>query len=87
MANNFKVHGLDNLNAYYDPKLKAQRLSILKEYDSFRFTKADLSDQKALDDLFESEGFDYVINLAAQAGVRYSLEHPSAIYKQQYSRL
>ena len=81
LDDNFTVHGLDNLNAYYDPKLKDERLKILQKSENFKFTKADLSDEKAIDALFEQEGFDVVVNLAAQAGVRYSLEHPRQYIK------
>jgi UDP-glucuronate 4-epimerase len=72
------VVGLDNLNAYYDPTLKRARLNLLDRYDRFTFCKQDLSEGDALMALFERFGFTHVINLAAQAGVRYSLEAPQA---------
>jgi len=71
-----EVVGLDNLNSYYDPALKNYRLDILKEYDRFRFVKMDLADRDAIATLFKLEQFERVIHLAAQAGVRYSLESP-----------
>ena len=70
------VIGLDNLNPYYDVQLKIDRLKQLEGKPAFRFVKADLSDRKALADLFQGNRFDRVLHLAAQAGVRYSLENP-----------
>jgi UDP-glucuronate 4-epimerase len=72
------VIGIDNLNDYYDPSLKNARLSLLKNYDSFYFNKIDIVDKKSVNSIFKSESPDYVIHLAAQAGVRYSLENPYA---------
>ena len=72
------VIGIDNINDYYDPTLKESRLAILKEIDNFNFHKIDLLDKKRIDQLFEEEKFNYAVNLAAQAGVRYSLENPYA---------
>jgi UDP-glucuronate 4-epimerase len=72
------VVGLDNLNDYYDPRLKHARLERLRQYDRFRFVEADLQDRERLNALFADAGFERVINLAAQAGVRYSLENPHA---------
>ena len=71
-----KVTGFDNLNPYYDVSLKDDRLSLLREYDSFSFVKASLEDREAVERLFENEDFDIVVHLAAQAGVRYSIEKP-----------
>ena len=71
------VVGLDNLNDYYDPKLKQSRLDLLRQNPSFHFERIDLVDHEPLNKLCEKEGFDCVINLAAQAGVRYSIENPS----------
>ncbi|OPL15982.1 MAG: capsular biosynthesis protein CpsI [delta proteobacterium ML8_D] len=71
-----KVVGLDNMNDYYDPVLKEARLSRLTPYANFKSVRKDLSDRAAVKELFASEGFDGVINLAAQAGVRYSLINP-----------
>ncbi len=73
-----EVVGLDNLNAYYDPALKAARLDILRQYPAFRFVKADLADRESMDILFQAEKFQRVVHLAAQAGVRYSITHPHA---------
>lgn len=71
-----KVIGLDNLNDYYDVNLKLARLEQLKPHEQFSFHKMDLCDNEAMADLFAKEQFDVVVNLAAQAGVRYSLENP-----------
>ena len=71
-----EVVGLDNLNDYYDVALKKARLRILEDYEEFTFTKCDLADRPAMDKLFREEKFERVVNLAAQAGVRYSLKNP-----------
>lgn len=71
-----EVVGLDNLNPYYDVTLKEARLSLLEKNGAFRFIRADIADRKAMAALFEAERPDIVVNLAAQAGVRYSLENP-----------
>jgi len=73
-----EVVGLDNLNGYYDPALKHARLEILRGFERFRFIKSDLADRSAMQALFRAEGFQRVVHLAAQAGVRYSLENPHA---------
>ena len=78
LKNNFKVIGIDNMNDYYDISLKKARLDILKKYDKYTFYKMDLKDKEDIDKIFEKYRFDYVINLAAQAGVRYSIENPYA---------
>jgi UDP-glucuronate 4-epimerase len=70
------VVGLDNLNDYYDPNLKLARLKRIEHLSLFRFIKMDLADRTAIADLFDKEKFDRVIHLAAQAGVRYSIENP-----------
>ncbi|PXV87250.1 UDP-glucuronate 4-epimerase [Lachnotalea glycerini] len=72
------VIGFDNLNAYYDVKLKNDRLKILEAYKTFQFIKGDLANKEALEALFKSVNIDIVVNLAAQAGVRYSIENPDA---------
>jgi UDP-glucuronate 4-epimerase len=72
------VIGIDNLNAYYDIGLKKARLKELADQRDFTFVKMDLADQKELQRLFGEYRFDVVVNLAAQAGVRYSLENPQA---------
>src|SRR5450631_2026600 len=72
------VMGLDTVNSYYDPKLKEARLEILKRHPNFTFVKLDLADRPATKSLFEQHHFPVVIHLAAQAGVRYSLENPHA---------
>ena len=73
-----KVIGIDNLNDYYDPTLKEARLSQLIPQNNFSFYKVDLVDKKAIDEFFKKESPEYVIHLAAQAGVRYSLDNPYA---------
>ena len=73
-----EVMGLDNLNAYYDPSLKAARLAILEAHPRYRHARLDLADRDGVARLFEETRPDGVINLAAQAGVRYSLENPHA---------
>jgi UDP-glucuronate 4-epimerase len=71
-----EVVGLDNLNDYYDPALKAARLEILRRSANFRFLKIDIADREAMQQAFEREKFRRVVHLAAQAGVRYSIENP-----------
>ncbi len=72
------VYGIDNLNSYYDVRLKENRLAILKEQENFLFKKIDLADRTEMHKLFSETHFDGVIHLAAQAGVRYSIENPFA---------
>ena len=75
------IVGIDNLNNYYDVQLKKDRLKILAENsteDNFRFIELDLAERDAMASLFTEHGFDIVINLGAQAGVRYSIENPHA---------
>ena len=72
------VVGLDNINAYYDPKLKQARLKQLASFPNFRFVKMDLTDRKAIASLFSDNQFPLVVHLAAQAGVRHSLIDPQA---------
>jgi UDP-glucuronate 4-epimerase len=73
-----EVVGLDNLNDYYSVSLKESRLEQLKAYKNFRFVKMDLADRVGLPELFKREKFQRVINLGAQAGVRYSIQNPLA---------
>ncbi|MDF0667733.1 MAG: NAD-dependent epimerase [Nitrospira sp.] len=73
-----QVIGLDNINAYYDVRLKQARLAQLTPHDRFRFVKLDLSNQQGMRDLFAGESIGRVVHLAAQAGVRYSLVNPYA---------
>lgn len=72
------VIGYDNVNDYYGVQLKRDRLNILATYDHFKLYEQSLEDREALDQVFETEQIDVVINLAAQAGVRYSIENPQA---------
>ncbi len=73
-----EVVGIDIINDYYNPELKLARLEQLKPYAKFKFHKIDIADRMAMEDLFAAEHFQRVINLAAQAGVRYSLKNPHA---------
>ena len=74
----YAVTGIDNLNDYYEVSLKQSRLAILQHTPGFAFHPLELTDKKAIDDLFSKHQFHYVVNLAAQAGVRYSLTNPYA---------
>ena len=76
LEGNDEVVGLDNLNPYYDVTLKEARLSLLERNGAFRFIRADIADRKAMEALFAKERPEIVVNLAAQAGVRYSLKDP-----------
>jgi UDP-glucuronate 4-epimerase len=78
LAEGRNVLALDSLNNYYDPALKQARLSILRENSRFRFVHADVADRQATRDLFAGHRFAVVIHLAAQAGVRHSIDHPHA---------
>ena len=78
LAEGRSVVGLDSLNNYYDPALKQARLNILREDSRFSFVHADLADRPAARELFAKHRFPAVIHLAAQAGVRYSIDHPHA---------
>ncbi len=78
LAAGYVVTGLDNINDYYDVGLKHSRLAILKDLAGFDFHQRDLTDKAALDALFAGHRFDYVVHLAAQAGVRYSIQNPYA---------
>lgn len=73
-----KVIGYDNMNDYYDVSLKEHRLDGLTVYDRFEFVKGDLADKETLENVFKDYNPDVVVNLAAQAGVRYSIENPDA---------
>ena len=78
LARGDSVVGLDNLNDYYDPRLKTDRLARLTPQPGFRFVQMDVADRAGMEKLFADEGFERVIHLAAQAGVRYSLVNPHA---------
>ncbi len=78
LKDGYHVTGIDNLNPYYDVSLKEARLERLLSFDNFRFIKTDLSDRQGLEKIFEDTQFEVVVNLAAQAGVRYSIENPYA---------
>ncbi|MGH6711024.1 MAG: SDR family NAD(P)-dependent oxidoreductase, partial [Bradyrhizobium sp.] len=78
LAEGRHVAGLDSLNSYYDPALKHARLNILRENPRFSFVQADLADRPSITRLFAEQRFAEVIHLAAQAGVRYSIDHPHA---------
>ena len=81
VLNEFKdveIIGLDNLNDYYDVKLKYERLKELEQYDNFTFIKGNIADKQLIDDVFKKYMPNIVVNLAAQAGVRYSITNPDA---------
>src|SRR3989440_5087484 len=78
LAEGRAVVGLDNLNSYYDPALKRPRLDILRKEEGFAFEQIDLADRAAVERLFAGHRFSKVVHLAAQAGVRYSIDHPHA---------
>jgi UDP-glucuronate 4-epimerase len=75
---NVKITGLDNLSPYYDVRLKKDRLEGIASESNFKFVEMDLADRSGMQTLFANNRFDVVVNLAAQAGVRYSLENPHA---------
>ncbi len=72
-----EVVGVDNMNDYYDVRLKEHRLQTLTPHKNFRFSKTDIEDKASLAKIFKENKFDGVLNLAARAGVRYSMEHPT----------
>ncbi|WOD63560.1 NAD-dependent epimerase [Niallia taxi] len=74
----YDVIGFDNINDYYDIQIKKDRLKLLSDFNNFKFYEAELSNQNEVNECFQEEDIDVVINLAAQAGVRYSLENPHA---------
>lgn len=78
LKENIEVIGVDNINDYYDINLKYSRLDILKKYNNFKFYKVSLEDEKEINNIFVDNNIKYVVNLAAQAGVRYSLKNPKA---------
>lgn len=78
LADGHRVLGVDNLNSYYDPELKKARLKLLRSAHEFEFCLCDLEDRRRTEGVFSGMRFDTVIHLAAQAGVRYSLENPHA---------
>ena len=78
LQENHDILGIDNVNDYYDTKLKFDRLNNLDEYENFSFQKTDLKDFHLLDKVFKKFEPQIIVNLAAQAGVRYSIENPHA---------
>src|SRR5512136_2721199 len=78
LARGDRVTGIDNLNAYYDVSLKEARLALLEPEKGFSFRRHDIADRAGMADIFAGERFDCVVNLAGQAGVRYSLVNPHA---------
>jgi len=78
LAEGWEVVGIDNLNDYYDPGLKKARLALIPEAAPFSFVHGDIADRKLMADLFAGHKFAAVVNMAAQAGVRYSLENPNS---------
>jgi len=83
LSGKYKIYGLDNLNNYYDTKLKRNRIQILNKHKNsnrFKFYKIDICNKKKLDSNFKKNKYDYVIHLAAQAGVRFSITNPLAYF-------
>jgi UDP-glucuronate 4-epimerase len=78
LTTDVQITGIDNLNSYYDVGLKKDRLNHISAAPNFKFVKMDMADRAGMQDLFQNNKFDVVVNLAAQAGVRYSLENPHA---------
>lgn len=76
LSEGYSVVGLDNVNDYYDVDLKEDRIRHLEKFEHFRFKRQDLQDREKMSGLFEEYKFEYVVNLAAQAGVRHSISHP-----------
>lgn len=85
LARGETVIGVDNLNDYYDPAIKQARLAALSEYPHFRFTRLDLADDSALESAVDYAEVTHIVHLAAQAGVRYSLENPRAYARSNVS--
>ena len=81
LDNKFSVIGIDNLNNYYSTKLKISRNNILKKYRNYKFFKSDITDKNKIFRIFKDNKIDFVINLAAQAGVQYSLKNPFVYVK------
>ena len=81
LSENHIVYGIDNLNPYYDVKIKKDRIKYLKKYSKFFFYKFDICDEKKLKNFFKFSKTKYVVHLAAQAGVRYSIQNPSAYFE------
>ena len=76
--NEIQIVGLDNMNDYYDVKLKEYRLKELEQYSNFKFIKGNLADKELINKIFEEYKPEIVVNLAAQAGVRYSITNPDS---------
>tara|TARA_B100000989_G_scaffold11566_1_gene7909 strand:- start:32888 stop:33862 length:975 start_codon:yes stop_codon:yes gene_type:complete len=81
LDNNFDVIGIDNLNNYYDIKLKKKRINILKKYPRFKFKKININNFNKLNNIVKQENPETIINLAAQAGVRYSIDNPEKYFE------
>jgi len=81
LKKNIKVVGIDNINDYYDVKLKKNRLQLLKNYNNFTFNKFDLVNKNKLNSIVFNHKIKTIIHLAAQAGVRYSIENPNSYFK------
>ena len=75
---NFNVIGIDNINNYYDKKIKYDRLKILKKFNNFKFFKIDISNHKKLNKLVRKYKIQIIVHLAAQAGVRFSISNPKS---------
>ena len=78
---NTKIFGIDNMNNYYDPKLKKDRLRILKKINNFHYKKIDITNKKKVNNYIKEKKINAVIHLAAQAGVRYSISNPESYFE------
>jgi UDP-glucuronate 4-epimerase len=78
LESGYRVIGIDNVNAYYDPQIKEDRLQVLQSWNAFEFHRVSLEDREAISKIFRDDSFVRVVHLAAQAGVRYSLTNPFA---------
>ena len=80
LKKNYKVYGIDSINNYYDIKLKKNRLKLLNRYKNFKFYNFDITNKNKLINFFDKIKIDYIINLAAYAGVQYSLKYPDLYF-------
>ena len=85
ILNKYNVVGIDNINNYYDIRLKKDRIKKLKENKKFTFYKVDLKNYKKLNQIIKNYRIKYIIHLAAQAGVRYSIENPKSYFDNKTS--
>lgn len=82
-----KVIGMDNMNDYYDVRIKEARLAELQKFENYTFIKGNLADKALINSIFGQHHPDIVVNLGAQAGVRYSITNPGCLHRKQHDRL